>query len=106
MNLMQQGIQVDLPKANAGTLSETPEQITLVISKGRQISINGNVIAAGTLRARLEAISSAKSNVDVFIQADQGVPYGFVAQVMAEVKKARIQRVGLVTDPADPGTSL
>ncbi len=104
--LMQSGVQVDLPKANAGSLNEAPDQIVLVIGKNKQLSINGNVIAPGTLRPRLEAISKAKSNVEVFIQADQGVAYGFVAQVMAEVKKAKIHRVGLVTDPADPGFKL
>ena len=100
--LMQQGIQVDLPKASAGTMSEVPDQLVLVVNHARQISMNGNVLAPGTLRTRLEAISAVKPNVEVFIQADQGVAYGFIAQVMAEVKKAKINRVGLVTEPGDP----
>ncbi len=104
--LMQQGVQIDLPKANAGSMNETPEQIVLTINKAKQIMMNDKAIASGTLRARLEAISAVRPNIDVFISADQGVPYGFVAQVMAEVKKAKIQRVGLVTDPADPGFRL
>ena len=70
------------------------------------MTINGNVIQAGLLRSKLEAISAAKPNVEVFIQADQGVPYGFVAQVMSEVKKAKIHRVGLVTEPADPNLRI
>lgn len=104
--LMQQGVQVDLPKANAGALSEVPDQIVLVITRSRQIQINGNTLAAGTLRMRLEAIATAKPQVEVFIQADQGVPYGFIAQVMAEVKKSKINRVGLVTEPGDPNLKL
>ncbi|MBL7714847.1 MAG: biopolymer transporter ExbD [Bdellovibrionales bacterium] len=104
--LMQQGVQVDLPKANAGTLTETPEQIVLVVTKDKKILINEKVIKEGTLRTWLETLSASKPNLDVFISADQGVPYGFVAQVMAEVKKAKIQRVGLVTDPGDPNFKL
>lgn len=104
--LMQQGIQVDLPKANAGSLSEIPDQLVLVVTKSRQVTINGNVVPAGGLRVKLEAVSSVKPNIEVFIQADQGVPYGFVAQVMAEVKQARIHRVGLVTEPGDPNSRL
>jgi biopolymer transport protein TolR len=100
--LMQQGVQVDLPKANAGSMSEVPDQVVLVINKQKEIHIGETQIKAGTLRARLEAISNVKPNVEVFIQADQAISYGFVAQVMAEVKKARIHRVGLVTDPATP----
>ncbi len=104
--LMQQGVQVDLPKANATTLSEVPDQITLVVNRSRQILMNGKELPQGTLRARLEAISSAKPNVEVFIQADQSVAYGYIAQVMAEVKRARINRVGLVTEPGDANARI
>lgn len=104
--LMQQGIQVDLPKANAQTLNEVPDQIVLVVDKARQISINGNVLASGTLRSRLEAISAVKPNVEVFIQADQGVAYGFIAQVMAEVKRAKVNRVGLVTEAGEASSKI
>jgi biopolymer transport protein TolR len=61
--------------------------------------MNGTRLPAGTLRERLEAIAKAKPDVQVFIQGDRNVPYGFVAAVMAEVKQARITRVGLVTEP-------
>lgn len=104
--LTQQGAQVDLPKANTGSLSEAPDQLVLVVSRNRTISINKQPIATGTLRARLAAIAQAKPNVQVFIQADQAIPYGFVAQVMAEAKQAHINRVGLVTDPGDTNSRL
>jgi biopolymer transport protein TolR len=97
--LMQQGVQVDLPKANAGALSDVPDQLVLTVSKGHQVAINGAVIRPGSLRDKLQAVADAKPDVQVFIQADQSVPYGFVAQVMAEVKQAKITRVGLVTEP-------
>lgn len=99
--LMQQGIQVDLPKANAGSINEVPDQLVLIVAKDRRIEINGNVIEKGSLRKRLKAIAEAKPNIEVFIQADQSVPYGYIAQVMAEVKLAKIHRVGLVTQPGD-----
>ncbi|MCM2323526.1 MAG: biopolymer transporter ExbD [Oligoflexia bacterium] len=104
--LMQQGLQIDLPKANAGSLNEVPDQLVLTVNRQRQLRINDRTLAPGTLRPRLEAIVSAKPHVEVFIQADQGVPYGFIAQVMAEVKRAKIHRVGLVTEPGDPDLKL
>lgn len=99
--LMQQGVQIDLPKASAGSLDEVPDQLVLVVNKSKQILINNNVVDAGTLRTKLEAVVSVKPGVQVFIQADQNVPYGYIAQVIAEVKKAKISRVGLVTEPGD-----
>jgi biopolymer transport protein TolR len=104
--LMQQGVQVELPKANAGSLSEVPEQLVLVVGRDRAISINGNAVAHGTLRGKLEAISSVRPDVQLFIQADHTVAYGFIAQVMAEAKQAKIARVGLVTQPSDGDARL
>lgn len=104
--LMQQGIQVDLPKASAGTLTEVPDQLVLIVNRQRQILIGDRPIPQGGLRSKLEAIAAAKPNVEVFIQADQSVPYGYIAQVMAEVKRARIHRLGLVTEPGEPAQKL
>lgn len=102
--LMQQGIQVDLPKANAGTVNQTEDPITLVVSKNRRVTLSGNAIDPSQLLTKLSAIRSAKPEVQVLIQADQSVAYGFVAQVMAEVKKAKIHRVGLITSPDSKDT--
>ncbi|MBS1963838.1 MAG: biopolymer transporter ExbD [Bdellovibrionales bacterium] len=104
--LMQQGIQVDLPKANAPTMNDIPDQLVLVVDKSKNVIMNGNRIPEGTLRTRLEAIAKAKPEIQVFIQGDANVPYGTIAQVMAEVKQARITRVGLVTEPGDPNARL
>jgi biopolymer transport protein TolR len=77
-----------------------------VLNRKRELLINGNAIEPGTLRARLQAVAEVKPTVEVFVQADQSVPYGLVAQVMAEVKQAKITRVGLVTEPGEPGQKL
>jgi biopolymer transport protein TolR len=100
--MMQQGMHIDLPKANSGALDEVPDQLVLIINKQKQVMINHNVIESGMLRTKLEAVVSVKPGVQVFIQADQSVPYGVIAQVMAEVKRSKISRVGLVTEPGDP----
>jgi len=104
--MMQQGLHVDLPKASAGTLSTVPDQLVLVVNKSKEILINGNVVGTGMLAPKLAAIAKVKPDIQVFIQADQGIAYGYVAQVMAEVKRAKINRVGLVTLPGDPNVRL
>lgn len=104
--LMQQGIQVDLPKANIGTMNEAPDQLIVTIDKSRQILIAEHVIPAGTLQEKLLAIVNAKPKIEVVIQADQSVNYGYIAQVMAEIKRSGISRVGLVTEPGESTTRL
>jgi biopolymer transport protein TolR len=97
--LMQQGVQVDLPKAATTTLDDQQEQIVLVITRDRKLMINKNEIDRRELRAKLNAIYQNKTTREIFIQADQNVSYGYVAQTMADIKRAGITKVGLVTEP-------
>lgn len=99
--LMQQGMQVDLPKANTGSLSEAPEQLVLKIDKLHHISMAEHSVPQGMLLKKLEAIVAVKPTLEVVIQADHTLPYGLIAQLMAEVKKAGVNRVGLVTQPTE-----
>jgi biopolymer transport protein TolR len=101
--LMQQGVGVDLPRTRGTVLTEAPDRLTLTIAKNRPIQMNGQNLEKGTLYTRLQAIAAAKPGIEVFVQADQTVPYGTVAQVMAEARRAGITRVGLVTEAASPG---
>lgn len=101
--LMQHGVQVDLPKVAAQTLDDQQEQVLLVIHRDRKITINDHEISVGNLLKKLAAIYENKSNKEILIQADQTVPYGLVAEVMAEVKRAGISKVGLVTEPPNKG---
>ena len=97
--LMQQGVQVDLPKTDSLPLSEQEEQIVLVIQANGQIEINKNRIPLDGLAKKLAAIYKDKKRREIFIQADQSIPYGTVATVMSTVQRAGISKIGLVTEP-------
>jgi biopolymer transport protein TolR len=100
--LMQQGIDVNLPKAKA---KELPPEERLVItvkavggeSNSGNIYLNDVPVDMGTLKEKLSALS--KKNPEVFLRADRSVSYGFVAELMAEIKDAGIEKLGLVTEP-------
>ncbi|MDI6890189.1 MAG: biopolymer transporter ExbD [Thermodesulfovibrionales bacterium] len=94
--LLQQGIDVNLPKAKGRDLP-SEERITLVIKKEGTIYMNENLVSITEMRYKLEAIS--KLNPNVFLKADRGVPYGFVVEVIGEIKDAGIDRLGIVTEP-------
>ena len=51
------------------------------------------------LRQRLVSDERIRNVDEVFVQADEQVPYGVVAQVLALVRQAGIGKMGLVTDP-------
>ena len=94
--LLQQGIDVDLPKAKGRDLP-SEERIILTIKKEGTIYMNENPVSITEMKHKLEAIS--KLNPNVFLRADRGVPYGFVVEVIGEIKEAGIERLGIVTEP-------
>jgi biopolymer transport protein TolR len=95
--LLQQGIDVNLPKAKGKELPPE-ERITLVIKRGGTIYMNDNPVSIPEMRKKLDSIS--KLNPNVFLKADQAVPYGLVVEVMGEVKDAGIEKLGMITEPA------
>lgn len=99
--LMQQGIQVDLPKTKSPALSEQEKPIVLVVGKGGSVQIAGNNIPSGQLTEKLKAIFEKREKREIFIQADKGIPYGTVATVMSQAQAAGIIRIGLVTEPGE-----
>lgn len=105
--LMQQGIEVDLPKTAAAGVEVSDEPFILVIDAAKRITVAKNPISIENIRPKLKAIFQTRKNKQVYIQADQKVEYGVVAEVMAEVRAAGIFNIGLVTLPktSPPKTS-
>jgi biopolymer transport protein TolR len=94
--LLQQGIDINLPKAKGKDLPPE-ERITLTVRKGGIIYMNENPVSLDQMRKKLQAIS--KLNPNVFLKADKDVPYGFVVEVMGEIKEAGIEKLGMITEP-------
>ena len=94
--LLQQGIDVNLPHAKGKDLPPE-ERITLVVKRGGLIYMNDNPVSMSQMREKLEAIG--KLNPNVFLKADKDVPYGFVVEVMGEIKDAGIEKLGMITEP-------
>jgi biopolymer transport protein TolR len=97
--LMQQGIEVNLPKANAGALPQSEDPVVLSIKSDKSIHLDDKRVSMDTLISQLSTLSMGRPNLQVVVQADQSISYGLVAKIIAAVKKAKIHRVGLITSP-------
>lgn len=97
--MMQQGLDVDLPKtANTGlTVKEDPFLISIKL--GEKLFVGDRELLLSDVRAKLEAIFKTRKDKRVYIQADKQVSYGFVAETMGEIRAAGIHNIGLVTLP-------
>jgi biopolymer transport protein TolR len=96
--IIQQGVQVNLPKVKAAALPGKEEQFVVSITRNNDIYLNDAKLSAADLTDKLAAISRERPDREVFIRADDQVPYGEVIRTMAAIKAAGIENVGMVTE--------
>jgi biopolymer transport protein TolR len=96
--LMQQGIDVNLPKTQSQGLTSDEPLIVTVKSDG-QVFVQRAPVAMNELEEKLGAILASRGNREVFLRADEKVAYGTVARVLAALRRAEPTRIGMVTEP-------
>jgi biopolymer transport protein TolR len=96
---LEQGVKVDLPQVTAAALPQVSEELVISVTRDRRVYLNRYAVPLSELEPKLEQILAQRANKDVYLRADKDVAYGFVVQVMAEVKKAGIASLGMVTEP-------
>jgi biopolymer transport protein TolR len=97
--MMMQGVDVNLPKTTTQPIRTEEERLVVTITAKQQIYLNEYQITLDSLVKKLEAIYQNQPDRAVFLRADRSVPYGFVVEVMAAVRRSGIVRMGMVTEP-------
>ena len=100
--MMVQGLDVALPQVTAKPLETKDELLMISINKDQQVFINDFQVTADTLQDKLSKILQGRVNPEVYLKADREVPYGTVAMVMAQIKDAGVEKLGMVTEPPAP----
>src|SRR3989449_437699 len=97
--MLQQELDVNLPVAAGIPQVTTEAQVVLTVNKQGNIYLDQTTYTLDTLRPKLQTLYQTRRNKDIFLRADADVPYGKVVQVMDEVKKAGILKLGMLTQP-------
>jgi biopolymer transport protein TolR len=101
--LIQQGVKVNLPATRATPVESSEKKLVLSIDQQKRIFIADAQIPLADLEPKLKAIFAArnaqKQDNELFLHADQTVPYGVVVDVMAQAQRAGFTQVGMITDP-------
>jgi biopolymer transport protein TolR len=109
--MIQQGVEVSVPRVKASALPGKEEQFVVSITRNQGVYLNDTKLGLDQLTEKLQAIAIARPDREVFVRADEEVPYGTVIKTMAAIKAAGIENVGMVTempqgaeDPAASGS--
>lgn len=98
--MLQQGVEVDLPKATTAPLKGSAEQVVLSIDKVGDIFLGaGNKIDIKTLPDKVKAIMDTRpeSERKIYIKGDTALQYGRIMDVMAALHAGGITQIGLVS---------
>jgi len=99
--MMMQGVDVALPETTSEPLAAEKEHLVISIDPKGQIFINEFQVSLDVLSSKLSKILEGKPDKEAYLRADKNIPYGTVVRVMAEIKAAGIDKLGMVTVPLD-----
>ncbi len=95
--LLQKGVQVDLPPA---AVMEMPEgKVLLVIDKLQKVYLEDREVALDALPQTLSQNERIRQERELYLQADETIPYGFAVKVMSMARNAGVENLNIVTDP-------
>jgi biopolymer transport protein TolR len=97
--LLQTGIQVDLPPAHARVMEMPEGKVLLVIDKQQKVYLEDREVPLGSLETVLGSNERLRQEHEIYLQADETIPYGFAVKVMAMASSAGIENLNIVTDP-------
>ena len=96
--LIQQGIEVDLPKTRSEGLASDEERLVVTVKKDGQLFVQRAQVELAELETKLTAILETRANKEVFLRADDKVAYGIVAKTLASLRRSGAERIGMVTE--------
>jgi biopolymer transport protein TolR len=103
--ILYQGVEINLPKVESRPMpaAEREKKILVTLNENGEIYIEKKRFSLSELKPEIRSLIRNKGTEleeeDVFLRADSNVPYGRVMEVMGEIKKAGINKIGLITEP-------
>ena len=99
--MMVQGVDVALPEVTAEAMESEKEPLLVTINAEHEVFINEYPVSLDFFSDKLVKILETRTDRAVYLRADKQVPYGMVVMVMAEIKAAGVDRLGMVTIPPE-----
>ncbi len=96
--MIGRGVELDLPKAKAAPMDVDESKLVMTIDAKQHVFLGETPIPHERLEAALSENVRLQREGELYLKADENIPYGFVVQVMAIIKKAGVPKLGMVTD--------
>lgn len=98
--LMQHGIDIELPQETTSAVQVSDKTPTISLKPNRSIYWDKDKVSTlPNLTEKLKRYQSSKKDGAIYFRADQSLDYGFVMKVMATIRRAGVQNIGMITEP-------
>jgi biopolymer transport protein TolR len=97
--MLQTGVEVDLPDAKAQTLPDDAGLLVVTMTKDKKFYIGKTELPAAQVEPMLKANAKLQADKEAYLHADQALPYGEILKIMAIMKLAGADKLGLISDP-------
>ena len=95
--ILQQGVAVDLPRAQLGPLDGQEVPLVVSLTRDGDLYLNDRGLDRVALVEELAEVAARGADEPVYVRADENLPYGEVVSIMAAIREAGIRNVGMVT---------
>ncbi|NIQ02639.1 MAG: protein TolR [Nitrospinaceae bacterium] len=97
--LMQHGMDLQLPEESTDAV-EVKDVPTVSVRSNRTVYWNQTKMSTLlNLTEKLREYLTKHKNGAVYFRADTSLDYGYVIKVMATIRRAGVQNIGMMTDP-------
>jgi len=96
--VLSNAVHVNLPKTVTTTPPEQQKAVTVTVDDAGTIYLDNATIGRENLERELQALKQQNPNVSLHLRADERVPYGPVAKVLAAIEHVGISRMSILTD--------
>ena len=97
--MMTQGLDVDLPETTTKALRQKEDPIVVSIDKEGAIMLDKIKVTRVLLKQQLAKSPAETKAQPIYLKADKNVSYGTVVAVMADIKDAGFEKLGMITKP-------
>ena len=97
--LLTNAVKLDLPKASSTADIQKPEKVEFAIDATGSLFWKGERISRADAAARFLAEGQKRPQPEIYLRADQNVPYRYVAETLADASKAGLAKVAFVSEP-------
>jgi biopolymer transport protein TolR len=99
--MMMQGIDVNLPKTKPTNIKTDEDPFQVSVNKKGEIFLESKKVKLEELEGKIRSIFKYREEKELLLRADKDIAYGIVIKVLAEINRAGISKVGIITEPLE-----